>query len=61
MMHKPGHFDVVTVGERGQVVIPATIRRDLGIKPGDQLVAFTRGSMIGLMPSSEMESFMAQM
>lgn len=35
-----GHFgkiyDVVTVGERGQIVIPVSARRELGISPGDK-------------------------
>ncbi len=29
----------VTVGERGQVVIPAALRRDCAINPGDRLLA----------------------
>ena len=31
-------FGVVTVGEKGQVVIPAKARRVFSIRPGDQLV-----------------------
>ena len=30
----------VTVGERGQVVIPASVREKLGISPGDKLLVF---------------------
>jgi antitoxin PrlF len=30
-------MSIVTVSEKGQVVIPAAIRRDLGIKPGMEL------------------------
>lgn len=30
----------VTVGERGQVVIPADARRDMGIEPGERLLVF---------------------
>ena len=30
----------VTVGERGQVVIPAEARKFLGISPGDKLLVF---------------------
>lgn len=36
----------VTVSEKGQVVIPATIRRGLGIKPGTQLDFELEGSSI---------------
>ena len=32
-------YDVVTVGERGQVVIPSNARKALKIKPGDKLLA----------------------
>jgi len=31
-------YDTVTVGERGQVVIPAQARKDMNIKPGDRLL-----------------------
>jgi AbrB family looped-hinge helix DNA binding protein len=31
-------FGAVTVGERGQIVIPAEARAELGISPGDKLL-----------------------
>lgn len=40
-------YDMVTVGERGQVVIPSSARGALGIKPGDKLMV-----MKGLIGSS---------
>ena len=36
-----GFHGVVTVGQRGQVAIPAKARRDLGIEAGAQLVVLT--------------------
>ena len=39
-------YGAVTVGERGQVVIPAQARRDHGIAPGDKLIVL--GSPDGL-------------
>jgi AbrB family looped-hinge helix DNA binding protein len=33
-----GFYGAVTVSERGQVVIPAQARRDLGIEAGDKLL-----------------------
>lgn len=39
-------YGSVTVGERGQVVIPAQARRDHGIAPGDKLIVL--GSPDGL-------------
>lgn len=44
MMPKPGLAEIfigsVTVGERGQVVIPAEARERSGIEPGDKLLSF---------------------
>ncbi|MBI5037221.1 MAG: AbrB/MazE/SpoVT family DNA-binding domain-containing protein [Candidatus Kerfeldbacteria bacterium] len=39
----------VTVASQGQIVIPAKLRKQLGIKPGDSLIVFTKhNSIIGL-------------
>jgi AbrB family looped-hinge helix DNA binding protein len=35
----PHFYDVVTVGERGQVVVPSKARKELSIKPGDKMIA----------------------
>ena len=44
------HFHgAVTVGERGQVVIPAPVRDGLGIHPGDKLLVFAHPSGAGVM------------
>jgi len=37
-----------TVGERGQVVIPAEARERLDIKPGDKLLVFTHPAGTGV-------------
>lgn len=34
----PEFFGAVTVGERGQVVIPLAVRDKMGIRPGDKLL-----------------------
>ncbi len=44
-------FGSVTVGERGQIVIPAEARHDLGIKPGDKLLVMRPPFKEGLMLS----------
>jgi len=44
-------YGAVTVGERGQVVIPALARTDLGIKPGDKLLIMKHPFHDGLMMS----------
>lgn len=38
---EPEFFGSATVGERGQIVIPAEARSKLDIKPGDKLMIFS--------------------
>jgi len=48
-------MDMVTLGERGQVVIPAATREQLDLKPGDKLMVFTKhNELICLVPASSM-------
>ena len=42
-------FGTATVGERGQVVIPAEARAELGIQPGDKLIMMRHPVHMGLM------------
>jgi len=42
-------YGAVTVGERGQIVIPAEARTELGIKPGDKLLIMKHPVYQGLM------------
>ena len=52
-------YGAVTVGERGQVVIPAKIRRHLRISPGDQLIVFARAEgPIAFIPAQEFSRFL---
>ena len=57
-----GEFhSVVTIGERGQVVIPADIRKTRNIKSGDKLIVVSRpGGPIGLIPAEEFNRFLAE-
>jgi len=57
-----GEFhSVVTVGERGQVVVPAAIRKSHNIKSGDKLVVFAKqDGMIGLIPTEEFNRFLTE-
>lgn len=48
----------VTVGERGQVVIPAQIRKLYKINSGDKLIVFAKHEMIGLIPAQEFNRFL---
>jgi len=56
-------YGVATVGERGQVVIPAAIRRRCKIGKGDRLLVFEHPFKTGFMmfPVGEMESLMKEM
>jgi AbrB family looped-hinge helix DNA binding protein len=43
-----GFYGAVTVGERGQIVIPAEARRDFEISPGQKLLMFNFPHVSGL-------------
>jgi AbrB family looped-hinge helix DNA binding protein len=53
-------YGTVTVGDRGQLVIPAELRKSLNIKPGDQLIVFAKldKRVINLMPSKDFSKFL---
>lgn len=47
-------FGIVTMGEKGQIVIPARARKVFAINPGDRLIVLgDEGSGIALMKSSD--------
>ena len=46
----------VSVGPKGRVVIPADIRRQLGIREGSELVALVEGEAVVLVPRSAIKS-----
>ena len=55
-------YGSVTVGTKGQVVIPVDVRSDLDINPGDTLVVVTKhGKAIGMVKTDDMEAFMEYM
>jgi len=53
-------YGAVTVGERGQLVIPAELRKAISIKSGDQLMVFANldKKLISLMPSKDFTKFL---
>lgn len=53
-------YGAVTIGQRGQLVIPAELRKSLNIKSGDQLMVFakTEKKAIILMPTSDFSRFL---
>lgn len=57
-------FGSVTLGERGQVVIPAEARKELNIHPGDKLLVFRHPydkSMLMLGKVSDLQKFFQEM
>ncbi len=56
-------YGTATVGERGQVVIPAEARKDLALKPGDQLVVAGNPDRktLFLMKGNSLEQFIKMM
>lgn len=53
-------YGAVTVGERGQLVIPSELRKALNIKSGDQLMVFAKldKKIVNLMPSKDFSRFL---
>lgn len=57
----PKVFGTVTIGERGQVVIPAKIRRSYKLNPGDKLLVIAGDhGPIGFVPVADFSVFLAQ-
>ena len=55
-------YGAVTVGDRGQLVIPAELRKALNIKSGDQLMVFANFDkrVISLMHSKDFSRFLQE-
>jgi AbrB family looped-hinge helix DNA binding protein len=53
-------FGSVTVGQRGQIVIPVEIRKLLNIESGDKLIVFAKpeGKVVGLIPTEDLNYFL---
>jgi len=53
-------YGAVTVGERGQLVIPADLRRELKIRSGDKLMVFANveKKIINIMSEEDFTSFL---
>ncbi len=53
-------YGTAMVGERGQLVIPASLRKDLDIKAGDRLMIFAKidRKMISIMREKDFSDFL---
>lgn len=57
-LHHGRSYGITTVGSKGQIVIPAQAREDLGLKEGDKLLVFCRGhKFLGLVKSEAIDDF----
>jgi AbrB family looped-hinge helix DNA binding protein len=52
-MHGKKMFGTATVGTKGQVVIPADAREEMGIKTGDKLYVFGAKHFVGFIKEDE--------
>jgi len=53
---------ITSVGERGQVVIPAEIRAEMNLKKGEKLMVFSKNKhFIGMVKSDEMTKHLKEM
>ncbi|MFA4044605.1 MAG: hypothetical protein HZRFUVUK_001402 [Candidatus Fervidibacterota bacterium] len=48
---------IATVGKRGQIILPADVRREEGISPGDKMLIFAHPAGLGvfIMPAKKLE------
>ena len=54
--HGRHFFGTTTIGEKGQLVIPAEARKNMGLKSGDKLLVFGMGhNMIALSRADQLE------
>lgn len=60
--HGPKVYGAATVGERGQIVIPAQVRKIHHIKTGDRLIVVAKPEgPIGLIPADQLNGFLSHM
>lgn len=54
-------YGTTTLGERGQIVIPAEARRELHLKPGDKMLVFGIGSTLACAKFEDVEKIAEEM
>lgn len=61
--HDHKHFHgTTTIGEKGQVVIPAEARKAMGLKTGDKLLVFGMGkNMVAMAKFEQLEQIASKM
>ena len=58
----PQFWGSATVGERGQIVIPADARQEMDIKQGDKLLIFSgmRGGALNVIKAEQVSEFVSR-
>ncbi|MHB1361430.1 MAG: AbrB/MazE/SpoVT family DNA-binding domain-containing protein [Thermoleophilia bacterium] len=58
----PQFWGSATVGERGQIVIPADARQEMDIKPGDKLLIFSgmHGGALNVIKAEQVSEFVSR-
>lgn len=59
--HEMQFYGTSTIGEKGQIVIPAKAREKLGITSGDDFIFFGHGPMIHVVKASEINGILEKM
>lgn len=62
-MHNKKLYGTATVGTKGQVVIPADAREEIGIKTGDRLyvIGSPESKVVGFIKEEQLEVFIAKL
>lgn len=61
--HKPTFYGSATIGTKGQIVIPAEAREELGLNAGDKVVVIgiKEHGMVGVCKMESIEQMLTQM
>lgn len=60
-MHNVESFGSTTLGKRGQVVIPAEIRKKMNLKAGENFIALLVDGSIVFLPAEKFEKMVSQL
>lgn len=60
-MHNIESLGSTTLGKRGQVVIPAEIRKKMGLEPGNNFIALLVDGSIVFLPAERAEEVISQL
>ncbi len=60
-MHNIESFGSTTLGKKGQVVIPAEIRKKMKLEPGDNFIVILANRSIAFLPSDKVEEVVSEL